>query len=352
MASRATVSVFSLNGEEVGQVNKAAVFDCPLRRDLVQFVHTNMNKNRRQPYSVKNDFGPMGIVAGHQHSAHSWGTGRAVSRIPRVSGGGTHRAGQAAFGNMCRGGRMFAPTKVFRRWHRKINKTQRRQATAAAVAATGLTPLVQGRGHKVDNVKECPIVVANDIESMKQTKLAFQCLKDLGLKDELVRCKRKQNRPGVGSMRGRRFKRRRGPLIVYKNDDGIVKAFRNIPGVDICQVSRLNLLQLAPGGHVGRLVIWSQAAFEEMGDFLKGKKAPKQIMTNPSLNALLNSDEIQSVIRAPVKKTSTHARKRNLLKNKKSRFETFRGFSLQEVNERKRKAENMDAGARKKYRQS
>ena len=40
------------------------------------------------------------------------GTGRAVARIPRVGGGGTHRSGQAAFGNMCRGGRMFAPTKV------------------------------------------------------------------------------------------------------------------------------------------------------------------------------------------------------------------------------------------------
>lgn len=49
---------------------------------------------------------------GHQTSAESWGTGRAVARIPRVRGGGTHRSGQGAFGNMCRGGRMFAPTKV------------------------------------------------------------------------------------------------------------------------------------------------------------------------------------------------------------------------------------------------
>lgn len=52
-------------------------------------------------------------------------TGRAVARIPRVSGGGTHRAGQAAFGNMCRSGRMFAPTKVWRKWHIKINQGQK-----------------------------------------------------------------------------------------------------------------------------------------------------------------------------------------------------------------------------------
>ena len=40
------------------------------------------------------------------------GAGRAVARIPRISGGGTNRSGQGAFGNMCRKGRMFAPTKV------------------------------------------------------------------------------------------------------------------------------------------------------------------------------------------------------------------------------------------------
>jgi len=27
------------------------------------------------------------------HSAESWGTGRAVARIPRVAGSGTHRSG-------------------------------------------------------------------------------------------------------------------------------------------------------------------------------------------------------------------------------------------------------------------
>ena len=52
-------------------------------------------------------------------------SGRAVARIPRVSGGGTHRAGQAAFGNQCRSGRMFAPTKVWRKWHQKINLGQK-----------------------------------------------------------------------------------------------------------------------------------------------------------------------------------------------------------------------------------
>ncbi len=46
-----------------------------------------MAKNKRQPYAVSEK-------AGHQTSAESWGTGRAVARIPRVGCSGTHRSGQ------------------------------------------------------------------------------------------------------------------------------------------------------------------------------------------------------------------------------------------------------------------
>lgn len=86
------------------------------------------------------------ILSGHQTSAESWGTGRAVARIPRVRGGGTHRSGQGAFGNMCRGGRMFAPTRIWRRWHRKINVNQKRYAMVSAIAATSSPALVMSKG--------------------------------------------------------------------------------------------------------------------------------------------------------------------------------------------------------------
>merc|ERR1712187_624506 len=102
------------------------------------------------------------------------------------------------------------------------------------------------------------------IEKITKTKDAVECLENLGLSEELTKCQRKQSRPGKGKMRGRRFKRRRGPLVVYSEDDGLVKAFRNIPGVDLCKVDRLNLLQLAPGGHVGRLVVYTESAFKSL----------------------------------------------------------------------------------------
>jgi large subunit ribosomal protein L4e len=142
------VSVFTEDGASVlTTVPLPAVFKAPIRPDVVNFVHTNVNKNKRQAYSVSNE-------AGHQTSAESWGTGRAVARIPRVSGGGTHRAGQAAFGNMCRGGRMFAPTKTWRKWHHHTNLNQKRYATASALAASALPSLVLARGHKIETVDE------------------------------------------------------------------------------------------------------------------------------------------------------------------------------------------------------
>lgn len=144
-AARPLVSVQGLDGSAGEQTNLPAVFSAPIRPDIVRTVHTNLNKNKRQAYAVS-------MKAGHQTAAESWGTGRAVSRIPRVPGGGTHRAGQGAFGNMCRGGHMFAPTKVWRRWHRKVNINQKRYAVASALAASALPALVMARGHRIEQV--------------------------------------------------------------------------------------------------------------------------------------------------------------------------------------------------------
>jgi large subunit ribosomal protein L4e len=142
MTSRPVVSVYkSDNAKEIsGSIPMPGVFNAPIRNDLVHFVHSELAKNRRQGHAVF-------FKAGAEHSAESWGTGRAVARIPRISGSGTSRAGQATFGNMCRKARMFAPLKIWRKWHRRVNITQRRHAVAAALAASAVAPLVMARGH-------------------------------------------------------------------------------------------------------------------------------------------------------------------------------------------------------------
>jgi len=319
MASRPLVTVYNDQGETSGQVTLPAVFKAPIRPDIVGFVHTNMAKNSRQPYAVYKH-------AGHQTSAESWGTGRAVARIPRVRGGGTHRSGQGAFGNMCRGGRMFAPTKTWRRWHRPINQNQRRYAVCSALAASSLPALVMARGHKIEGLPEVPVVCTNAIESLTKTKAAVQLLKRLNAYDDVEKCQdSKQIRSGKGKMRNRRYTMRRGPLIIYNEDHGIKQAFRNLPGVDLLSVDRLNLLKLCPGGHLGRFCIWSQSAFEKLdslyGTWRKSSteksnyNLPRSKMTMPDLARLINSDEIQKVVRPAQPKGRRASVKKNPLKN-------------------------------------
>merc|ERR550525_926695 len=125
----------------------------------------NMSKNARQPYAVDEK-------VGYDTAAESWGTGRAVARIPRVPGGGTHRAGQATFGNQARGGGMFCPTKTWRRWHRRVNVTQKRHAVVTALAASTLPPLVMARGHRTGEISELPVVISDGLESVQKTKAA------------------------------------------------------------------------------------------------------------------------------------------------------------------------------------
>merc|ERR1712189_171593 len=247
--ARPLVSVFNEQGEVASQVTLPAVFKAPIRPDVVHFVHSNMAKNSRQPYAVHKH-------AGHQTSAESWGTGRAVARIPRVRGGGTHRSGQGAFGNMCRGGRMFAPTKTWRRWHHKININQKRYALCSAIAASGIPSLVMSKGHMINEVPEMPLVVSDKVQEYSKTKEAVALLRKLRAWSDVQKVyKTRRFRAGKGKMRNRRRTAKLGPLVVYGKDQGLTKAFRNIPGVSLCSVNKLNLLKLAPGGHVGRFVI-------------------------------------------------------------------------------------------------
>merc|ERR1711971_517862 len=274
----------------------------------------NMNKNNRQAFAVS-------MSAGKNVSASSWGTGRAVARIPRVGGGGTSRSGQGAFGNMCRGGRMFAPTKTWRKWHRKINTTQKRYAVASALAASAVPALVMARGHRVEDVPEIPLVLDTSLESTKKTSAAKEILASVGAMDDVEKAAdSKKIRAGKGKMRGRRYTLRRGPLVVYKENDGVAQAFRNLPGVELCCVSRLNLLQLAPGGHMGRFCIWSQAAIEALDAMYgaEGKRIPTAAMTNADLARIINSDEIQSVVKPALCNEKKPLRKKNAIKSIKA----------------------------------
>eukprot|EP00475_Leptophrys_vorax_P032135 TRINITY_DN492_c0_g1_i1.p1 TRINITY_DN492_c0_g1~~TRINITY_DN492_c0_g1_i1.p1 ORF type:complete len:395 (+),score=18.88 TRINITY_DN492_c0_g1_i1:110-1294(+) len=330
--------------DEAGTAQQAplpSVFLAGVRSDVVKFVHAMVSMNTRQPYAVS-------TKAGHQTSAESWGTGRAVSRIPRVPGGGTHRAGQGAFGNMCRGGHLFAPLRIWRRWHRKVAIKMRRHATVSAIAASAVPALVQAHGHVVSKAPELPLVVSNEIEGVEKTSTAIKLLKRIGAYDDVAKViASKKVRPGKGKARNRRYLSKKGPLIVYGTEGAkLTKAFRNIPGVQVVAVEKLSVLNVAPGGRVGRFIIWTQSAFEKLESLYGSFTAPPALkrdfllprppVVNSDISRVINSDEIQSVCRPkkPAPKLA-HRLKRNPLRNKAA-MDALNPFAAEK---RKRQAE-------------
>merc|ERR1711935_803170 len=322
MTSRPVVSVYKSDAptEVSGSAALPACMTTPIRNDLVHFVHSQLAKNRRQAHAVF-------FKAGAEHSAESWGTGRAVARIPRISGSGTSRSGQATFGNMCRKARMFAPLKIWRKWHRRVNITQRRHAVASALAASAVAPLVMARGHQVQNVPELPLVL--DALKAPNTKSLLTALNGVGLADDLSKVRsHKSLRSGAGKYRNSKYVLRKGPLVVFGDDSAEIKrAARNLPGVDTCHVNRLNIIQLAPGGHLGRLVVFTKDGFNglnlQFGSHFKNSVAKsgyslnRPLMACADLSRLINSDQVQSKLREIRTSVRVHDKtKKNPLTNK------------------------------------
>jgi large subunit ribosomal protein L4e len=182
----------------------------------------------------------------------------------------------------------------------------------SAIAASGVPALVMSKGHLVQDIPELPLVVEDKVQEYTKTKQAVIFLHRIKAWSDIQKVyKSRRFRAGKGKMRNRRRIQRRGPLIIYGQDQGLTKAFRNIPGVDLISVSKLNLLKLAPGGHVGRFVIWTQSAFSKLDDLYgtwrksaklkKGYNLPMPKMANTDLSRLLKAEEIRAVLRAPIK---------------------------------------------------
>lgn len=204
---------------------------------------------------------------------------------------------------------MAHPLQTWRRWHRKVNVNQRRHALASAIAATACAPLVMARGHRVMNVAQLPLVLEDTVGQVSKTKDAISTLKALGLWDDVMRvAANRQLRAGKGKLRGRRMKMRRGPLfVVDEGCESLRRAVRNIQGVDVMNVNRLNVRSLAPGGHLGRLCVWTQSAFNALEKHFgsgkgvsstkKGYRLQNECVTSADLSGLINSDAVQAVLR-------------------------------------------------------
>lgn len=189
--------------------------------------------------------------------------GRGRSRTPRKTmlRRGSRFRFEGAFVPFTKGGYRAHPPQGKKEV--KINKQERRKAIRSAIAATANEEAVKFRGHNIDET-ELPIILNDKTEDLEKTQEVVDLLKDVGLEKELERVKDKKIRSGKGKMRGRKYKRKVGPLFVVSEDCPLMKAAQNIPGVEVTKVDQLSADKLAPGAKAARLVLWTQPALKRL----------------------------------------------------------------------------------------
>ncbi|MDH7508229.1 MAG: 50S ribosomal protein L4 [Methanomassiliicoccales archaeon] len=260
MVSNERVNVYSLKGEIVKTIDLPPIFNTEFRPDLIRRAVSAMEANKRQPYGASPE-------AGMRHAVSTWGKGRGVARVQRLSQGAR---GAQSPGTV--GGRRAHPPYAERDWSKKINRREKLLAKLSALAAVADPVKVRRRGHRFADGVTLPIVVEDDIEKISKTAEVLEVLESIGVVEDVRRAIKGTNiRAGRGKMRNRRYRIPRSLLIVVSDKDApLVRSVENLPGVEISDVSNLNVKVLAPGGDPGRLTLFSESALIKLGEWSNG----------------------------------------------------------------------------------
>ncbi|MEK6890638.1 MAG: 50S ribosomal protein L4 [Nanoarchaeota archaeon] len=260
--------ILSINGEKIKEIELPKVFSEKIRQDIVQKVFET--EKRIQAYSPA----PM---AGRQHSAsgtirhirHKWRTayGKGISRVPRKTmwRRGTQFYWIGAEISSTRGGRRaHGPKLAHFNIEKKINKKEKQLALRSAISSTINSKILADRYSRVDekNVKKLPFIIESKITSIKTKDLLVGLKKILGNLFEVSK-KEKTLRAGKGKLRGRKYKRSQGLLMVTGNEENL-----NVKIFDVKKVKDLRVSDLYP---LGRVTVYTEKAIKDLESFNKEK---------------------------------------------------------------------------------
>lgn len=186
--------------------------------------------------------------------------GFGISRVQRkiLSRRGTRFIWVGATSPQTVGGRRAHPPKAGKILKQKVNIKENRKAIRSAMSATFDKKIVQKRGHKVP--VEYPFIISGEMEKMSKAQDIQEALSKLGFDAEMERSMIKKVRSGIGKLRGRKYQRKKGILLVVSEKCPLMKAAANIPGMDVVEVKALNVELLAPGSLPGRISLWTEKA--------------------------------------------------------------------------------------------
>lgn len=250
---------------KLGELDLPTQFSEEFRPDLITRAVHALQANSRQRHGADPE-------AGLRHSSkltkrrrkYRGCYGLGISRVNRkiLSRRGTRFFWMGAFSPQTVGGRRAHPPKSEKIWQQKIDKKENRKAIRSAMGATVNKDLVEKRGHEVP--KNYPFILYEAAEGIKRAKEVQKLLKDLGFASELERSLQKKVRAGLGKLRGRKYKEKKGILVVAGDDCALLRAAKNIPGIDAVKIKSLNAGLLAPGAMAGRVTLWTEAAIKKI----------------------------------------------------------------------------------------
>ena len=259
------LKVRTQTGQSKNEQDMPKQFNEPVNPNLIRRAVAVIRSNRRQKYGAAPEAGKRAsaYLSKRRNSYRStYGIGQ--SRTPRkvMSSRGTRFNWVGAFVPQTVGGRRAHPPKADRIWDQKMNKKERRKAIRSAISATVIKEIVCKKHNNVpDNY---PFLIEDAFENIDKTKKIKEALNKIGLTEELARTENKKVRAGKGKRRGRKYKKKVGPLIVVSKECKLLKSATNIPGISIVEVDKLNAELLAPGTEFGRITLFTKSAVERL----------------------------------------------------------------------------------------
>lgn len=260
-------NILTIDGKKKSQIDLPKCFSEKIRKDLIQKIIET--KKVKQPYAPNPVAGRQSSASGKIiHKRHVWKSqyGRGMSRVPRkaLSRKGSQFNWVGAISPNTRGGSRAHPPKAVSMINdNKINKKELRLALRSAISATIIPKLVSEKYLTLQKEKiQVPFIVESKLTSLKAKELNLSLKAILGNVFETAK-KKKAIRAGKGKLRGRKYKKSLGMLIVLGDKEKLKSK-----SYDIVNVNKLSVIDLANGG-VGRLTIYTEEAIKELGEKLK-----------------------------------------------------------------------------------
>jgi len=259
------LKVFDKEMKEKGEINLPKQFNEKIREDLIKKDVLVIRSNDRQPYGASPDAGKRSSaeISRRRHN-YRGSYGHGISRVPRkiMSRRGTRMNWVGAFAPGTVGGRRAHAPKASKVWKKSINKKEARKALRSAISATIVKDLVEARGHIIP--EQYPYLIDNEIENAEKTKEIKAILAKLGYNKEIERVGKPKIRAGKGKLRGRKYRKKTGLLIVVSDECKLMKAINNILGFEVVVVNNLSSKLLAPGAVPGRATLFTEKAVKKM----------------------------------------------------------------------------------------